>query len=114
MWRRSTTRRQTPIKRATRCGALSPPAGLGILGGARQTRGFYAVRASDRSLITGYADLPDPKPGSPDPNPNFFDAIYSNSPVRVGTIRRYIDFGEKSGWVSVTVAETRAARTQLA
>ena len=91
-----------------------PLAALEILGAARETRAFYAVRASDRSLITGYADLPDPKPGSPDPNPNFFDAIYSNSPVRVGTIRRYIDFGEKSGWVSVTVAETREARTQLA
>jgi signal transduction histidine kinase len=91
-----------------------PLAALEILGAARETRAFYAVRAPDRSLITGYADLPDPKPGSPDPNPNFFDAVYSNSPVRVGTVRRYIDFGEKSGWVSVTVAETREARTQLA
>lgn len=92
-----------------------PLAALEILGAARETRAFYAVRAPDHSLITGYADLPDPKLGLPnDPKPHFFDAVYSSSPVRVGTVRRYIDFGEKSGWVSVTVAETREARTQLA
>ncbi|SDO76204.1 sensor histidine kinase [Afipia sp. GAS231] len=91
-----------------------PLAAMEILGAARETRAFYAVRAPDHSLITGYADLPDPKLDAPDPKPHFFDAIYSNSPVRVGTVRRYMDFGEKSGWVGVTVAETREARTQLA
>lgn len=34
--------------------------------------------------------------------------------MRIGIVQRYIDFGEKSGWVSITVAETREARTQLA
>lgn len=90
-----------------------PLASLEILGASRETRGFYAVRAPDHSLITGYADLPESKPVQ-DSSPRFFDAIYSNEAVRVGSIQRYIDFGEKSGWVSVTVAETREARTQLA
>jgi signal transduction histidine kinase len=93
-----------------------PLAALEILGAARETRAFYAVRAPDHSLITGYPDLPEPEPKRNDCNrsPYFFDAAYSNDPVRVGTIWRYIDFGEKSGWVSVTVAETREARAQLA
>ncbi|OAF12069.1 sensor histidine kinase [Bradyrhizobium neotropicale] len=90
-----------------------PIASLEILGAARETRAFYAVRAPDHSLITGYSDLPDPQPAQ-DRKPHFFDAIYSNDPVRVGSVQRYIDFGEKSGWVSVTVAETREARTELA
>lgn len=90
-----------------------PVASLEILGAARETRAFYAVRAPDHSLITGYPDLPDAKPAQ-DRRPRFFDATYSNDPVRIGSVQRYIDFGEKSGWVSVTVAETREARTQLA
>jgi len=91
-----------------------PLASLQILGAARETRAFYAVRAPDHSLVTGYADLPDPKAGKNAPNPQIFDSDYSNAPVRVSIVRRYIDFGEKSGWVSVTVAETREARAQLA
>ncbi|MFB9261737.1 sensor histidine kinase N-terminal domain-containing protein [Bradyrhizobium erythrophlei] len=91
-----------------------PLASLEILGAARETRAFYAVRAPDHSLITGYADLPQAKRDDRDRSPTFFDATYSNDAVRVGTVWRYIDFGEKSGWVSVTVAETREARTQLA
>ena len=90
-----------------------PIASLEILGAARETRAFYAVRAPDHSLITGYSDLPDAKPVQ-DRKPRFYDATYSNDPVRIGSVQRYIDFGEKSGWVSVTVAETREARTQLA
>ncbi len=91
-----------------------PLASLEILGAARENRAFYAVRAPDHTLVTGYADLPDDPRGANDHSPHFFDATYSNDPVRVGSIRRYIDFGERSGWVSVTVAETREARTQLA
>ena len=91
-----------------------PLASLEILGAARDNRAFYAVRAPDRSLVTGYADLPDDPRSPNDHSPHFYDATYSNDPVRVGSIRRYIDFGEHSGWVSVTVAETREARTQLA
>jgi signal transduction histidine kinase len=91
-----------------------PLASLEILGAARENRAFYAVRAPDHSLITGYADLPDLPRRADDHSPHFFDATYSSDPVRVGSIRRYIDFGEHSGWVSVTVAETREARTQLA
>lgn len=91
-----------------------PLAALEILGAARETRAFYAVRAPDRSLITGYGDLPSPGPAYDDRDPHFSDSVYANVPVRVGIVQRYIDFGEKSGWVSVTVAETREARTQLA
>jgi signal transduction histidine kinase len=91
-----------------------PLASLEILGAARQTRAFYAVRAPDSSLVTGYPDLPDTKPALNEREPHFFDAVYSNAAVRVGKIQRYIDFGEKSGWVTVTVAETREARTELA
>jgi two-component system sensor histidine kinase TctE len=91
-----------------------PLAALEILGAARDNRAFYAVRAPDHSLVTGYPDLPDEPRGLNDHSPRFFDATYSNDPVRVGSIRRYIDFGEHSGWVSVTVVETREARTQLA
>jgi signal transduction histidine kinase len=91
-----------------------PLASLEILGAARETRAFYSVRAPDHSLITGYDDLPNAKPAHQDRDPYFFDAVYSNVPVRVGTVQRYIDFGETSGWVTVTVAETREARAQLA
>jgi signal transduction histidine kinase len=91
-----------------------PPASLEILGASRETRAFYAVRAPDHTLVTGYPDLPDAAPEHHDRDPHFSDAVYSNAPVRLGTVHRYIDFGEKSGWVSVTVAETREARAQLA
>ncbi|HEX7921002.1 MAG TPA: sensor histidine kinase N-terminal domain-containing protein [Bradyrhizobium sp.] len=92
-----------------------PLASLEILGAARETRAFYAVRAPDRSLITGYADLPDAARGSDrDRSPTFSDAVYSQAAVRIGTVWRYIDFGDRSGWVSVSVAETREARSQLA
>src|SRR5258707_10500348 len=91
-----------------------PLASLEILGAARENRAFYAVRAPDHTLVTGYPDLPDEPRGLNDHSPHFFDATHSNDPVRVGSIRRYIDFGEHPAWVSVTVAETREARTQLA
>ncbi|MGN1288051.1 MAG: sensor histidine kinase N-terminal domain-containing protein, partial [Bradyrhizobium sp.] len=92
-----------------------PLASLEILGAARETRAFYAVRAPDHSLITGYADLPDAaKARDHDRSPSFSDAVYSGAQVRIGTVWRYIDFGEKSGWVNVSVAETREARSQLA
>jgi two-component system sensor histidine kinase TctE len=91
-----------------------PLASLEILGAARETRAFYAVRAPDHTLLTGYADLPHAKQDRAGGVPVFFDATYSNDAVRIGTVWRYIDFGEKSGWVSVTVAETREARNQLA
>ena len=91
-----------------------PLASLEILGASRETRAFYAVRAPDHSLITGYADLPDPVHQPRIQNQQIFDAVYSNAPVRVCTIRKYLDFGEKSGWIEVTVAETREARTGLA
>jgi signal transduction histidine kinase len=90
-----------------------PLASLEILGASRETRAFYAVRAPDHSLITGYPNLPEPTP-THDHKPHFEDAVYTDDPVRIGSVQRYIDFGEKSGWVSVTVAETREARTQLA
>jgi signal transduction histidine kinase len=91
-----------------------PLAAMEILGAARENRAFYAVRAPDHSLVTGYDGLPNQPRDPTDHGPHFFDATYSNDPVRVGSINRYIDFGEQSGWVSVTVAETREARTQLA
>jgi signal transduction histidine kinase len=89
-----------------------PQAALAILGAARETKAFYAVRAPDGSLITGY-DLPDSGAGSADRSPRFFDARYLDERVRIGLVWRYIDFGDKSGWVTVTVAETREARTHL-
>lgn len=90
-----------------------PLAALEILGASRETRAFYAVRGPDDTLITGYPDLPEPKPAH-DRTLHFEDSFYTNEPVRIGNVQRYIDFGEKSGWVSITVAETREARTQLA
>src|SRR5437868_4964901 len=90
-----------------------PLASLEILGASRETRAFYAVRGPDHSLLTGYPDLPEPKP-TDDHKPQFEDSVYTGDPVRIGIVQRYIDFGEKSGWVSITVAETREARTQLA
>ncbi len=89
-----------------------PQAALAILGAARETKAFYSVRAPDGSLITGY-DLPDGEAGAADRSPRFFDARYLDERVRVGLVWRYIDFGDKSGWVTVTVAETREARTHL-
>jgi two-component system sensor histidine kinase TctE len=90
-----------------------PQAALAILGAARETKAFYAVRAPDGSLITGYGDLPDGGTGPADRSPRFFDARYRDGNVRVGLVGRYIDFGDRSGWVTVTVAETREARTHL-
>jgi two-component system sensor histidine kinase TctE len=90
-----------------------PQAALAILGAARETKAFYAVHAPDGSLITGYGDLPNGRTSTPDRSPHFFDARYLDENVRVGLVGRYIDFGDRSGWVTVTVAETREARAHL-
>jgi Two-component sensor kinase N-terminal len=49
-----------------------PLAALEILGAARDNRAFYAVRAPDHSLVTGYPDLPDEPRGLNDHSPHFF------------------------------------------
>jgi signal transduction histidine kinase len=90
-----------------------PLAAMEILGSERKTRAFYAVRAPDGSLITGYGDLPDTKTSAQDFAPNFDDAVFFDVPVRICTVRRYIEFGDGSGWVTATVAESREARQQL-
>jgi len=92
-----------------------PSAALTVVGASRLNRVFYAVHGPDGSLITGYPGLTSPSRTDPtDAVVHFVDGVFLHQPVRIGLMSRYFDFGAQSGWMSVTIAETREARSRLA
>ena len=89
-----------------------PYSSLSVLGTARHDRVFYKVMAPGGLLVTGYEDLPGASVH--DDTPMFLNAVYSDAPVRIAVTGRFISGVERSGWVTVVVAQTREARDLLA
>lgn len=75
---------------------------------------FYTVRSADGRLVTGYGDLDGALPLAHAADPVFANLRYHGEPVRVATAGRLVLSGGRAGWVTVRVAETLGARTELA
>lgn len=91
-----------------------PYAALSMLGFAAEDRIFYDVRGPDGASVTGYGDLGPDLPVATSATPRFDDRLYRGDPVRIATVGRLVTIGDRPGWVTVRVAETRDARSALA
>ncbi|PWE30783.1 sensor histidine kinase [Pararhodobacter marinus] len=91
-----------------------PYAAFSMLGAISEDRVFYRVTAEDR-LLTGYADLPAPRPpASGTGRVGFETADYRGEAVRMASITRQILAGSAPVAVTVTVAQTRAGVSAIA
>ncbi|MCB2100186.1 MAG: sensor histidine kinase N-terminal domain-containing protein, partial [Rhodobacterales bacterium] len=93
-----------------------PYAALDMLASTAQDRVFYAVQASDGSLVTGYGDLPGPPEAQPRRDrdaPRFYNVDYKGAPVRVVALRSFVSGANLSGFAQVRVAQTRGERQEL-
>lgn len=91
--------------------AEPPFSALAMMSG--QERVFYTVRDANGGLITGYGDVAPNLPLAASSVPVFNDASYHDDPIRVVTVGRLVSTNQHAGWVTVRVAETRGARTEL-
>lgn len=91
-----------------------PVAAFDMLALARDDRVFYQVLAPDGTLVTGYADLPAIETEPLSAQAVFDDRPYKGEIVRVATVGRLIADPGLQGWASVSVAQTREARSALA
>lgn len=97
-----------------------PYSALAILAQARRDRVFYRIDAPGGRLITGYDDLPSAAANAaaaPDDAPGFSTAQYRGAAVRIATLRRLIALpgaAARSGTVTISVAQTREARNEMA
>jgi two-component system, OmpR family, sensor histidine kinase TctE len=91
-----------------------PYAALSMLGFSAEDRIFYDVRGPDGASVTGYADLGSDLPQATSATPRFDDRTYRGDPVRIVTVGRLVTVGDRPGWATVRVAETRDARSALA
>jgi two-component system sensor histidine kinase TctE len=91
-----------------------PYAALDMLASTAQDQVYYAVSAPDGGLVTGYEQLP--KVTGPDggkgemAGPRFFDAEFRGALVRMVELRAFVAGGNRSGFVTVRVAQTRGER----
>ncbi|WP_099866366.1 extracellular solute-binding protein [Pararhizobium haloflavum] len=74
---------------------------------------FYAVRAPDGQLVTGYGDLASTMPLATSLEAEFDDVDYGGETVRVASIGRLVSTAQSTGWVTIRVAETQGARNAL-
>ncbi len=89
-----------------------PYASLDLLSMAPEDRVFYRVSDEHDRTITGYADLPPPRPGAG--TPYLFNARYSGESVRFVVVTRRVSSASAQGEVRVQVGQTRRAREALA
>lgn len=97
-------------------GAVSvdvPTSALETLSISRTDRVYYRVSAPDGSLVTGYDDLPLPEAEDPSDEAVVGDARYFGQDIRSASVWRYLSEQGATGWVRVTVAQTREARNAL-
>lgn len=92
-----------------------PHSALEIFSQGAQERIFYAVHDHQGKLLTGYPDLPHPKPaqkGSPDSFVSS-DAVYRGDAVRVGRMNEKL-YAPGNEYVVILFAETTEQRNALA
>ncbi|MBN8293710.1 sensor histidine kinase N-terminal domain-containing protein [Rhodobacter sp. NTK016B] len=91
-----------------------PYSAFSMLGAISEDRVFYRVTADDR-LLTGYTDLPVPRPpASGNSRVGFETAEFRGEAVRMASVTRQILAGSAPVAVTVTVAQTRAGVSAIA
>ncbi|WP_293861723.1 extracellular solute-binding protein [uncultured Alsobacter sp.] len=91
-----------------------PFAALSMLGYGADDRIYYQVLDPAGTLVTGYADLAPDLPRATSTDPVFVATPYRGETIRVATVGRLVSLGDRAGWVTVRVGQTRDARTALA
>lgn len=91
-----------------------PISALETLSISRTDRVYYQVAAPDGMMVTGYESLPVPL-GDAEPGDGALtaDARFLGNDIRLASVWRYISEQGATGWVRVTVAQTREARNAL-
>lgn len=90
-----------------------PYAALSMMELSKDDKVFYQVKDHNGILLTGYADLPEPKKYKPSDIPQFYNAEYKGETLRLVTQSKRLSDSAISGWVQVTLAQTRGARDDL-
>lgn len=91
-----------------------PISALETLSISRSDRVYYQVADPDGATITGYEDLPGPSPDlAPSDNAHVADELFRGRDIRVASVWRYVAEQGATGWVRITVAQTREARNAL-
>ncbi|AEQ53790.1 sensor histidine kinase [Pelagibacterium halotolerans] len=91
-----------------------PTSALETLSISRSDRVYYQVALPDGAIITGYPDLPLPQ-ASQEPSDAAVvgDGEFLGHAIRIASVWRYLAEQGATGWVRITVAQTREARNAL-
>ena len=90
-----------------------PYAAFSMLELSHNDKVFYQIKDPNGVLLTGYPQLPAPKKYQPTDVPHFYNAHYNGEPVRLVRQSKRLADSAISGWVQVTLAQTRGARDEL-
>lgn len=90
-----------------------PYAAMEMMQLAPSDKVFYQVTDQAGVLITGYSDLPRPPDFAPSEKPHFYNARYNGEALRLVMQSKRLTEAGVSGWVHVTLAQTRNARQEL-
>ncbi len=94
--------------------SVSPPDSVfDTINLAENDRFFYSARAPNGTLLTGYSDLPAASGRLNGQGVARADISFAGAPIRLVTLHHYFGPGEGSGWTSVTVGQTLAARRAM-
>lgn len=90
-----------------------PYAALEILSMAPDDKVYYQVSGPGNEYLTGYESFPTDTDIAPSTSPVYYDTEYLNEDVRVVTVSKRLEDANLSGWIQVTVAQSKEARKQL-
>ena len=92
---------------------LPPDSAFETLALSAGDRFFFAVRAPDGRLLTGYSELVSDRPDVHPGRPVLGYRQFAGARVRTATLYRFIATPAARGWCSVVVAETLDARATM-
>ncbi|OZG74586.1 hypothetical protein BTA51_06195 [Hahella sp. CCB-MM4] len=90
-----------------------PYAAMGILALARDDKVYYRITGPGGRYLTGYPDLPVRDVETHTGTPVFYNAEYKGESVRIALQEKFLTEQNVRGWVTVAVAQTTQARTEL-
>jgi two-component system sensor histidine kinase TctE len=84
-----------------------------------RSRLYYRVQGFGDEMVSGFGDLPTPRPGNEAGRPysalvTFYDETYRDQPVRMAVLRQPVAGPEGQGMATIQVAETLELRRSLA
>ena len=91
-----------------------PLSAFGLLSLASEDRIFYRIIAPDGETLTGDESFPLPDTAATGDEPVLYDADFSGEPVRAISMRRFLAERAVRGPITVIVAQTLRARSELA